>query len=369
MKRCIRALAVCFAAIATMLAGTVSAAAAGSVFLENITIPAEGRLFMPGSQATRGTVVIALYNVSGAKSPRAAPAPLIYDDGMQDGETPTETVADWRRGFSDVPKGSPYYDAVTFCASWEYISGYPDETFRPEGFITRAEMCEILCRFRALEWGIQTALPDDVPPGHWAAGSISAVIKSGIMSGYTDGTFKPENSLTRAELATIIVNAEKLPEPRHIREFNDVSRKHWAYKYIACVSAPPMPEPSTNEVEAVRLVNAARAKAGAGALEIDTRLSEVAQAKAREMAENNIFGHKSPKWGMPDEMADAFGVAHLALGENIASGATSPADVVSLWAKSSPHYNNMVKKVYTKTGIGSATSDNGTVYWVQFYSA
>ena len=347
--------------IAVVFGGAVNVQAADSGFLTNNIIPPEGRLFLPESWATRGTVVMALYNMANSRMlPAAAPGGMQSDD----------TVRTALKGFTDVPKDSPYYMAVSFCASMGYANGYPDGTFRPGGYISRAEMCAVLCRFLSLEPGGQAALaPPDVASGHWAFEPILTVIGTGIMSGYNDKTFRPENRLTRAELAAIIVNTKHPAPPGFIREFEDVTKKHWAYGYVACVSAPPTPEPSPFETEVVKLVNAARAKAGAGELRIDPLLCEIARIKAQDMIDNNYFDHKSPKYGYPDDMMEAFGLTFTYLGENIAYGSKTPADVVANWINSPSHYNNMIGPGYNKTGVGCVTSENGTIFWVQEFAA
>jgi len=333
--------------MAVFFGGAVNASAAGGVFLENTVIPCEGRLFLPESLASRGTVAIALYNIA---------------DGGTAG-------AGAYSGFSDVPAGSLYYAPVSFCASKGYIDGYPDGTFRPEGFITRAEICVILSRALSLSVGGYVSLPSDVPPGHWASDSISAVIGGGIMSGYSDKTFRPEKNLTRAELATIAVKAAKLKQPAYIREFSDVPRSHWAYKSIACVSIPPVPEPLAYETEVAALVNAARSNAGVGSLTLDPLLCEVARAKARDMIDNDYFYHTSPTWGDPIEMLEAFGFPNCYPGEIIARWYRTPSEVVPKWIESPSHYKNIIEKGFTKTGVGYALHKDGIGYWVQIFTS
>lgn len=79
-----------------------------------------------------------------------------------------------------------------------------------------------------------------VPPlkdiaGHWASASISRLVQSGAIKGYADGTFKPDNNITRAEFATVLVKAFKL-EPKTGRVFTDTAA-HWAKDNIATASA------------------------------------------------------------------------------------------------------------------------------------
>ena len=348
--------------ILTVFSCAGNACASGSGAAEYIIIPPEGSLFMPDSMATRGTVGAALYNMADNKN--------INDVGTNSAQNDesSKTAPVILQKFSDVPKDSPYYMSANFCSSKGYISGYPDGTFRPEGYITRAEICVVLVRFFSLNTDIKIALPTDVATGHWASDSIAACISSGVMSGYEDKAFKPDKRLTRAELAVIIVSVKHLTQPENIIDFNDVPKTHWAYKYIACVSAPSFPELSPYESDVVRMINEERTKAGAGALVLDPFLCEMARMKAQDMADNGYFGHKSPKWGYPDEMMRAFGVTFNYYGENIACGDVIPADVVDNWVCSSPHLDNIVSKNYKRTGVGCAKGKNGALYWVQDFS-
>ena len=325
------------------------AAGSGSMDPGSSIIPAEGLLFMPDGWATRATVAQALYNVA--------------DDAALD----SASSGGLGKTFSDVQKNSEYYAQVGYCAAKGYMSGYPDGTFKPEGIVTRAEICAILSRFLSLSTDISAPLPPDVPAEHWAAGSISAAISNGIMSGYQDNTFKMGNALTRAELATLIVNAAKIGSPSVIPKFNDVPESHWAYSYISRVSAPRVRDPLPFETKVVELINAKRSGAGAAALALDPFLCEIARIKAQDMVDNDYFDHKSPKWGWPEDIMTTFDVAFNLAGENIACGAGTPEAAVAAWVNSTAHHRNMLRKDYYKTGVGYATRKDGIVFWVQVF--
>ncbi|GIP22841.1 S-layer homology domain-containing protein [Paenibacillus sp. J22TS3] len=85
-----------------------------------------------------------------------------------------------------------------------YITGYTDGTFKPEAHITRSEIAEILSRVITRDSQGEEAVYRDVKPGSWAYTAISKVTTMGLMHGYTDGTFGPERPLTRAEMAKIV---------------------------------------------------------------------------------------------------------------------------------------------------------------------
>lgn len=92
-----------------------------------------------------------------------------------------------------------------------YIKGYPDNSFRPDSSITRAEIATIFARILDLKstvTGIQAF--SDVASSHWAADYVEAVKKNGLVGGYPDGTFAPDKPITRAELALIIARVLKV---------------------------------------------------------------------------------------------------------------------------------------------------------------
>jgi hypothetical protein len=88
----------------------------------------------------------------------------------------------------------------------KYINGYPDRTFKPENDITRAEVAAILTRLlnRGAERREAVSYPD-VGSGHWAASSIEIMKETGIMEGYDDGEFKPEQPISRGEFAAVVL--------------------------------------------------------------------------------------------------------------------------------------------------------------------
>src|SRR5690606_17489180 len=131
----------------------------------------------------------------------------------------------------------------------------------------------------------------------------------------------------------------------------------------------PTAKPSTNPVvateaqqEILSLVNKERAAAGLSALELDTKLNEVATEKARDMAVNNYFSHTSPTYGSPFDMLSEFGVSYRTAGENIAYGQTSEEQVMNDWMNSPGHRANILNANYTKLGVGYVQGK-----WVQLF--
>jgi hypothetical protein len=84
------------------------------------------------------------------------------------------------------------------------VKGYPDGTFRPDQLIKRDEIAAIIARAKSLPALTDKATFSDVNAGQWAFGVIEACASAGILSGYPDGTFRPEIEATRAEACAVI---------------------------------------------------------------------------------------------------------------------------------------------------------------------
>lgn len=116
---------------------------------------------------------------------------------------------------------------------FNYVIGYTDGTIRPNNDISRAEVATIFFRLLTDEAREQytTTAGDftDVKAGMWCNRAIATLTNMGIIKGYTDGSFQPNKSITRAELATIIARFAKLDV--NTKTFSDING-HWAQKNI-----------------------------------------------------------------------------------------------------------------------------------------
>jgi len=112
-----------------------------------------------------------------------------------------------------------------------FVSGYSDGSFRPGNSATRAEVASMLCSLLAEEPADTSAVSFSDISGHWGERQIKAVSSLGIMQGYSDGTFRPDTTITRAEFATIAAYLFDDVETKSV-PFSDTSG-HWAETYIA----------------------------------------------------------------------------------------------------------------------------------------
>lgn len=139
--------------------------------------------------------------------------------------------------FSDVPKGCWAANYIGYMQQFGIITGYSDGSFRPDAPVTRAEFAAIASRFEKLTEGSKSFT--DVPDTYWAARYINFAATRGWVTGYSDGTFKPENTITRAEVAAVTCrllerSADQSYIRSHLKElrtFSDVTESHWAYWY------------------------------------------------------------------------------------------------------------------------------------------
>ncbi|MBQ3427234.1 MAG: S-layer homology domain-containing protein [Clostridia bacterium] len=116
--------------------------------------------------------------------------------------TATQTVA--RTLFSDVPEGSWYYNSVNKMYTQGYMNGVTETEFAPEGTLTRAMLVTILYRY-ACEPNVYSGNGfGDVPDGTWYTDAVTWASDAGIVNGVSNGTFAPNDNITREQLAAIL---------------------------------------------------------------------------------------------------------------------------------------------------------------------
>ena len=112
--------------------------------------------------------------------------------------------------FKDVPADQWYAGAITYCFDNDIISGYDDGTFQPDKTITRQEAASILKNAFNLTGNSGEKFPDDSAIAGWAKENVYAVKHSGLMKGDADtGNFRPTSTIIRAEAASILMNANR----------------------------------------------------------------------------------------------------------------------------------------------------------------
>ena len=134
--------------------------------------------------------------------------------------------------FSDI--GMWAEDSINRLVALGIISGYGDQTYRPDNTITRAEFAVLLSRMLALDTVDRNPAFTDIK-GHWAEDAISAIARTGITNGYPDGSFRPDDPVTRIEAVTLINRAlgrDHKTTGNTAIFYNDVAKTHWGFMDI-----------------------------------------------------------------------------------------------------------------------------------------
>ena len=105
----------------------------------------------------------------------------------------------------DVSTRDWFAQDVSSALAAEFVGGYADGTFRPQQEVSRQEAACMLARLLKLDGTGDPGFSDAGAVGNWAKTSVSGLVTAGIMSGYPDGTFKPQKAVTRAE-AVVMIN-------------------------------------------------------------------------------------------------------------------------------------------------------------------
>ncbi|MEU5189304.1 CAP domain-containing protein [Streptomyces klenkii] len=169
-----------------------------------------------------------------------------------------------------------------------------------------------------------------------------------------------------------------LADPERARPFRDPAVVHAAAAHVsgpggdlywtALWAAPMTPGGLARlTAEVTALTNAERAAAGLRPLAEDHRLAAAAQAHSDDMVARDFYAHTSPEGSEPWDRARAAGAPHPGIGENIACGQRSAAEVVQGWMNSPGHRANILKPDFAYIGIGYATGSSAGTYWTQLF--
>lgn len=162
-------------------------------------------------------------------------AASVFNRLMGDNQTTEKTDI----AFNDVGADRWSGSAIYALANAGIVTGYEDGTFKPENYITRAEMSVLMTALINSDYCKKTFSDID---GHWAEKSIEKAATQGWIAGYTDGTFKPDEYITRAEAVLFINNAlcrvpentdDLLPDMKVFKDNADVN----AWYYLAVQEA------------------------------------------------------------------------------------------------------------------------------------
>lgn len=139
----------------------------------------------------------------------------------------------YQTSFRDVTSSAWYGNAVGFMYQYGLVDGYSNKTFQPNQQITRAEFVTMISRFTTVDKSAPDSFRD--VEKHWAREAINSAAAQGLIEGYKDNTFRPDDSISRAEAVTMlnrILGREadrKAIDTMATSPYKDVAKGHWAY--------------------------------------------------------------------------------------------------------------------------------------------
>ncbi|MGM9606892.1 MAG: CAP domain-containing protein [Oscillospiraceae bacterium] len=204
--------------------------------------------------------------------------------------------------------------------------------------------------------------------------AIAACYALGLLTGYDNGNFGGEDSMTRAQACVVILRLMNCVNENTAIEPEPTPTPAPTPTPTPTPAPTPTPTPTPTPAESVdlqavreevlKLVNAERANAGLPALTLNEKVCEAAQLRAEEIT--TVFSHTRPNGS--DCFTALTGISFRTAGENIAAGQSSPASVMNSWMSSSGHKANILNGNFTSIGIGFVKSDTGyRYYWVQMF--
>lgn len=246
------------------------------------------------------------------------------------------------------------------------VSGKGDGSFAPAQEINRQEAAQMLYNYAQYVSEVSGVAFDDVKKdfpdsgqvASWAREAVQLVTGCGIMNG-TDKGFEPQGSYTREQSILTFYNALSVLTVSGVEG-------------VAGEEEKPQPSPEETArayaAEVTELVNKVRAQGGLDPLTLDDKLTQIAMFKSQDMINTGEFKHTSKTYGAIDGLFARFKYVSTMFGENIAYGQKTPQEVVEAWVNSPPHYETMMEKEFTKTGVGYVVDKNGVPYWTQEFS-
>lgn len=155
---------------------------------------------------------------------------IFSEDGSSPSPTPTPSPTPSPGAFPDL-FGHWAENLIMNLLELGIVSGYPDGTFKPDNQITRGEFSAMLCRALGISPSEGAPSFPDLK-GHWSEKYVIPLVEKGIIKGYPDGTFGPELKIKRSEIAAIMARALILPPLIGKPTFSDIDTTHWAFGFV-----------------------------------------------------------------------------------------------------------------------------------------
>ena len=296
----------------------------------------EDGTFKPNQTTTRGEAVVIIARTMGV-----------------------DLTTDYKPKFLDVSENHPYYKAISKLTEVGVISD--GDYFYPNKPLKRSEISKMI----ALAYGIEVdnknkAVFKDLASNFWAKDYIESLADADIVKGITATTFRPNQYVTRAQIALLA--------KRGMAFKGRVKNLEIVYDYLQKDYISTVNNYKQWETKILTLVNDIRVKNNVEKLQLDPELTQIAIIKTKDMVKNNYFEHYSPLYGNPWDLATLFDYEYNCFGENIARNYTSPEETVNAWMNSPNHRANILNSSYTYMGVGIEKAKNGKYYITQHFS-
>ncbi|MDV2886382.1 S8 family serine peptidase [Alkalihalophilus pseudofirmus] len=189
----------------------------GSTMISSVSKESFTEALRPGTYSYQVTAV----NESGIESVKSSPFSI----------TVKEPTVEDSRVFKDVSPGFWAYPHINYLLEEGIISGYRDGTFQPNAPVRRGQAVAMLAR--ALEWEHKPSATrfNDVDETYFASGAIEKAVEARIISGYPDGSFRPNAPITRAQMAAILGHAFQLGRSSE-NHYVDITERTTGYSHI-----------------------------------------------------------------------------------------------------------------------------------------
>ena len=200
----------------------------------DITGSVQGHIFASAGSAEYGRFSFPLASNLGIKNIEVeGPVKLSYIHKKEEPKPEPKPEGGSKGGATTTPS-KPEPDDLNKEDHYQYLIGYPDGTFGPNRGMTRAEVATMFTRLlkdRPVKGQTYAAGLSDIYADDWYANTVGYAVQKGIVSGYPDGTFKPNQPITRAEFSSIASRFADLTEEKDLN-FSDLKASHWGYKAI-----------------------------------------------------------------------------------------------------------------------------------------
>lgn len=324
--------------------------------------------------------------------------------------------------FNDVYVGHWAYEAIRFATQSKLLNGYSDGTFLPNKSISRAEAMKVLILFMNRSQRPGETSFSDVSPKDWFAPYVEAgldlypsldiggefrpndpmaredavfalvrtsklassiqyvdmslvdeftdydrisaevapymavAVQSSLISGYSDGTIRPRNSLTRAEFVAMLYRAYKLRDGEEVKTETVEQSAEKEQTELELFTAVD----NSFYIRLIEEMNAVRDYNGYKGLVLNPELSKIAQLRAEDMYRNNSFVSDTPTYGNAYNMLknNNMLLRNQKCGENISTGVQNPADIISSLMETSTGRANILNGAYQQVGIGYVEEGN-----------